>query len=92
MTDRISERQWVTIGLFALTGVLLFMAGIRPTLWDNDRFNAILQAVVLTGLLNLVGAFHFSGNQSTAKATENTGKAFDAITATANAAEPKDEK
>ena len=90
--SNVTERQWVTMGLFALTAVLLAMAGFRPALWDNDRYNAILQAVVLTGLLNLVGAFHFSGNQSTAKATENTGKAFDAITATANAAEQKDEK
>ena len=76
-----NERQGVTLGLFALSIMMLLMARENPKLWDVKLFEIILQAIILTGLLNLVGAFHFSSNKGSEVARENTGKAFDAITA-----------
>lgn len=83
-----SERQAVTAGLFALAILMLAMAWFQPGLWDVKLFEVILQAVVLTGLLNMVAAFHFAANKQNEVATENTGKAFEAVTATANAVAP----
>jgi hypothetical protein len=76
-----NERQGVTIGLFAFAVLMLFMARENPKLWDVKLFEVIFQAVVLTGLLNMVAAFHFASNKGSETARENTGKAFDAITA-----------
>lgn len=83
-----SERQAVTAGLFALTVYMLALADGQPELWKVDTFKSILQAIVITGLLNMVGAFHFAANKSDETKSENTRAAFDAITATANAATP----
>lgn len=80
-----TERQAVTAGLFGLTLLMLGMAWMQPGLWDVKLFEVILQAVVLTGLLNMVVAFHFAANKQSEKAAENTGDAFRAITATAQA-------
>ena len=77
----INERQGVTLGLFAFAVGMLWMAWDNPKLWDVKLFEVILQAVVLTGLLNMVAAFHFASNKGSETARENTGKAFDAITA-----------
>lgn len=87
---RLTERQGYTIGMFALVSVMLFMAQGQPTLWDVKLFEVILQALVLTGLLNLAGAFHFAANKQGETATENTGKMADAIRATAEAQKPVD--
>ena len=84
----IGERQWVTIGVFGLTGLLLAMAALNPELWAVEVFKVLIQAVVLTGLLNMVLAFHFASNKGSETARENTGKAFDAITATATGQAP----
>jgi hypothetical protein len=83
-----SERQWVTIWLFILIFILLAMASANPELWTVEVFKVVMQAVVLTGALNMVLAFHFAANKGDETKAENTGKAFDAITATANAATP----
>lgn len=80
-----SERQWVTIWLFVLIFLLLAMATANPRLWEVEVFKVVMQAVVLTGALNMVLAFHFAANKGDETKAENTGKAFDAITATANA-------
>lgn len=80
-----TERQAYTAGMFALVVGMLAMAYIQPALWEQKLFEVILQALVLTGLLNLAGAFHFAANQQSQKATENTGDAFKAIAATAHA-------
>ncbi|MGV0964184.1 MAG: hypothetical protein ACOYBT_09870 [Polynucleobacter sp.] len=80
-----SERQGVTIGIFALIVLLLVMAMIEPRLWALDPYKTVLQAVVITGLLNMILAFHFAANKSDEQRTVNTAKAFEAITATANA-------
>lgn len=80
-----SERQWVTAGLFGMSVGMGLMALAQPALWEIDTFKTILQAIVITGLLNMVSAFHFSANKSDETKSENTAKAFDAITATAAA-------
>ena len=80
-----TERQWFTVGMFALTGAMLAMAWDNPQLWEVKLFELVLQAIVITGLLNMAGAFHFAANQNNEQATENTGKAFDAIRAAAAA-------
>jgi hypothetical protein len=73
----------VTILLAILIGVLLGMAKSNPALWDVEVYKVVLQATVLTGALNMVLAFHFAANKSDESKTENTAKAFDAITAAA---------
>ena len=85
---KIGERQWVTIATFALAVLLLAMAWDNPKLWDVKLFEVLVQAVVLTGLLNMVLAFHFSSNKGSETARENTGKAFDAITAAVTSTTP----
>lgn len=84
----IGERQWVTIGLFAFATLLLAMAWNNPALWEVKLFEVIAQAVVLTGMLNMVLAFHFASNKGSETARENTGKAFEAITAAATGQAP----
>lgn len=80
-----NERSFVTILLAVLTAGLLQMAHERPELWDVEVFKVIVQAVVLTGVLNMVLAFHFAANKGDEAKSENTAKAFEAITATAQA-------
>lgn len=80
-----TERQWVTIGLFGLAVLMLLMAREDPKLWEIKLFEILFQAVLLTGLLNMVTAFHFAANKADEVKADNTAKAFDAITATANA-------
>lgn len=80
-----NERQIFTTGLFAMSIGMIVMAYFQPGLWDVKLFEVILQALVITGLLNMAGAFHFAANQQNQKATENTGDAFKAIAATAHA-------
>jgi hypothetical protein len=80
-----TERQAVTLGLFALTVFMLGMSHYQPSLWKIDTYKSVLQALVITGLLNMVGAFHFAANKSDETKSENTRAAFDAITATATA-------
>ena len=80
-----SEREWVTIAMFALDLLLLAMAYSNPGLWGVEVFKVIIQAVTLTGLLNMILAFHFTSNKIDEMKSDNTGKAFEAITATAQA-------
>lgn len=81
-----SERAWVTILLACLIFGLLKMADHDPKLWQVELFKTLLTAAVITGALNMVLAFHFTANKGDEKKTENTRAAFEAITATANAA------
>lgn len=80
-----NERSFVTILLALLIAGLLQMAHDRPALWDVEVFKVIIQAVVLTGALNMLMAFHFAANKSDETKSDNTAKAFEAITATAQA-------
>ncbi len=85
---RIGERQAVTIAMFALTAGLLLMAREDPRLWEVKLYEVILQAVILTGLLNLVLSFHFSATKGDEAKSANTGAAFRAIEATATGQSP----
>lgn len=83
------ERAWVTMGLGALITGLLQMAADNPGLWDVELFKTLLTATVVTGVLNMVLAFHFAANKADEKKTDNTRAAFEAITATAQANTPE---
>jgi hypothetical protein len=74
-----TERQGVTIGMFALTVAMLLMVREDPKLWDVKLFEVVFQAVVLTGLLNMILAFHFAANKGDETKSENTGKLADAF-------------
>lgn len=94
-----TERQGVTLGMFGLTLLMLAMVRERPALWDVKLFEVVFQAVVLTGLLNMILAFHFAANKSDevkdeldAKRAENTGKMADAVIAAANSTATPDPK
>lgn len=78
-----SERQWVTIGIYAMGMVMLTMGAIDKSLWQVELFKVIIQGVILSGLINMVLAFHFAANKSDETRAQNTAKAFDAITALA---------
>lgn len=80
-----NERGWVTFGLFAILAVLLQMSVSNPALWEVEVYKVIIQAVALTGILNMIVAFFFTANKGDEERVANTGKALDAITATANA-------
>ena len=84
MSD-LTERHWVTLGIFCFALILLVMAFFDPALWEVEVYKVIIQAVVLTGLLNMVLAFHFTSNKGSEQARENTGKLADAFKAAANA-------
>lgn len=50
-------------GSFALTVGVFAMMAWRPELAENDLFKSLAQAVVIQGLIGLVMAFLFTGNQ-----------------------------
>jgi len=79
-----NERQAYTTGLFIFAATLMLMSWWNPSLWDRDLFGILLQGVVLTGILNMAGAFHFTANKQAEKASDNTGAAFRAIEAAAS--------
>lgn len=86
-----SERQWVTIATFALAGSMLKMAEVHRELWNVELFKTLLTLVIGTAIVNMILAFHFTANKSDETKSENTGKAFEAITATANAGSAQSE-
>lgn len=79
-----SERQIVMFLTFALGLTMLRMAQVDPTLWGVELFKTLVTVVIVTGFINMVLAFHFAANKNSEDATNNTGKAFEAITAAAN--------
>jgi len=50
-------------GSFALTVFVFAMMISRPELAENDLFKSLAQAIVIQGLIGLVMAFLFTGNQ-----------------------------
>lgn len=77
------ERQVVMGTTFLMGFVMLFMANYDPTLWNVELFKTLITVIIVTGCVNMILAFHFSANKGDETKAENTGKAFDAITATA---------
>lgn len=81
----ITERRWIIVWIVAMWFTLTVMANRQPSLWDQDAFVTVYQAITITGVLNMILAFYFAANQNQSAATENTGKAFEAITESARA-------
>lgn len=76
---QLKERQLVSMGVFALVVMMLWMAKADKTLWDIELFKLLLTTFSVTGLVNMVLGFHYSATKNQETATENTGKAFDAV-------------
>lgn len=57
---RISPSGTAGAGIFALTGVVLYMLASDRTLADNDLFKTLAQAIVVQGLVGLAMAAWFT--------------------------------
>lgn len=79
-----TERQFVTTVTFAMGFMMLIMGQADAALWNVELFKTLITVVIVTGCVNMVLAYHFAANKNSDDATANTGKAFEAITATAN--------
>lgn len=84
----LNERQAVTFAIFLLAAGMFMMARENPDLWDIELFKIILQAVVISGIIGSIIAFHFAANKTDEVKADNTAKAFDAIAAAAAAVPP----
>ena len=80
-----SERQVVMGTTFAMGFMMIIMGRDDPSLWNVELFKTLITVVIVTGCVNMILAFHFSANKGDEDKVSNTGKAFEAITATANA-------
>lgn len=87
-----TERQWVTIALVVTLWIMLQMAVNNPQLWDVKLFEILIQGFALTGMLNMVLAFHFAANKSDEDKSANTGKMADAMRAVAEKAGPSTDR
>lgn len=74
-----TERQWVTAALVVTLWVMFQMAVDNPKLWDIKLFEILIQGFALTGMLNMILAFHFAANKSDETKADNTGKFADAM-------------
>lgn len=90
-----SEKQLVMLTTFAMGFVMLIMARTDAALWNVELFKTLITVVIVTGCINMILAFYFTANKGDEdkavldeKRAETTAKAFDAITATANAGTP----
>lgn len=81
----LNERHFVTLAIIGLIILMLLMAREDPELWKVELFKTLLTAFSITGFLNMVTAFHFSATKGDEAKTDNTARAFEAITATASA-------
>ena len=89
----LQERHFVTLAIIAIIVGMLLMAREDPDLWKVELFKTLLTAFAITGFLNMVVSFHFSANKLDESKTENTGRAFEAITETARrSGDPADAK
>ena len=70
---------------FAMGFTMLVMARNDAALWNVELFKTLITVVIVTGCINMILSFYFTANKSDEKRSENTGKAFDAITAAAQA-------
>jgi hypothetical protein len=85
-----SERQVITYMNVALIWIMLRMARENGTLWDIELFKVILQALALTGFLNMAMAFFFAANRSDEQRSANTTKLVDTVKQLAgNQGDPK---
>lgn len=73
------ERQMIVYINVGLIGIMLNMAHNDAKLWDVEVFKVILQALALTGFLNMAMAFFFAANKSDEIKADNSGKFADAM-------------
>lgn len=78
-----TERQAVTAAIVATLWIMLQMAVNNPRLWDVKLFEILIQGFALTGMLNMILAFHFAANKGDETKADNTGKMADAMRAVA---------
>jgi hypothetical protein len=78
-----SERQVITYMNVALIWIMLRMARENGTLWDVELFKVILQALALTGFLNMAMAFFFAANRGDEQRSQDRGKLVDTVKALA---------
>jgi hypothetical protein len=81
-----TEKQLVMLTTFAMGFMMLIMAQNNMALWNIELFKTLITVVIVTGCVNMVLAFYFTANKSDETRSANTAKAFEAITATAQAA------
>lgn len=62
---RISPSGVAGAGIFALTGVVLYMLGTKPELAEQDLFKTLAQAIVVQGLVGLAMAAWFTKKDNT---------------------------
>lgn len=62
LVARINPTGVAGAGIFALTGVVLYMLDNDRTLADNDLFKTLAQAIVVQGLIGLAMAAWFTKN------------------------------
>lgn len=85
-----SEKQLVMLTTFGMGFTMLVMARNDAALWNVELFKTLITVVIVTGCVNMILAFYFTANKQDEQKSENTAKAFEAITATANAAGVQD--
>ena len=87
-----SEKQLVMLTTFGMGFMMLIMAVADGSLWNVELFKTLITVVIVTGCVNMILAFYFTANKNDedravvdAQRVDNTAKAFEAITATAQA-------
>ncbi len=87
-----SEKQLVMLTTFAMGFMMIIMARNDPALWNVELFKTLTTVIIVTGCVNMILSFYFTANKSDEKRAEvdqtraeTTAKAFEAITATAQA-------
>ena len=81
-----SEKQLVMLTTFGMGFTMLVMARNDAALWNVELFKTLITVVIVTGCVNMILAFYFTANKQDETKADNTGKAFEAINATAQAA------
>lgn len=81
----LGERHFISLAAILMIVGMLLMARENPELWEVELFKTLLTAITITGFLNMIMSFHFAANKTDEAKVENTAKAFDAISKTAQA-------
>jgi hypothetical protein len=69
-----NSRDWIAIGTFVLTVMLLWMMKGDPELMKNDFFKTIATLIIGTGFVNGPVAWAFSTTKSGTEAAESNAK------------------
>lgn len=62
---KIDDRGWVAIGLFGLSAMVLGALAVVPHLADNQTFDTLGTAIIVTGLINGVVSYLFGASKQT---------------------------